>query len=113
MEFNCFNCTSIEKILIPSQITRLYFGTFNGNEKLKFVVFQEDSLLQKIDNAFAYSGIQCFCSPPKLRKFGINSFFECRNIKIIELNDYFDINNFVSNCLKECNVNVIIMVHLK
>lgn len=113
MEFNCFICTSIEKILIPSQITRLYFNTFYGNQKLKCVVFQEGSLLQKIDNTFSYSGIQCFCFPPKLRKLNINAFFECRNIKIIELNDYFDINNFVSNYLKEYNVNVIIMVPSK
>ena len=68
-----FRSSSIEKIIIPSHITKICEETFSYCENLECIEFLENSEIQIIeDNAFRQSAIEGLILPSSLEKLNVN-----------------------------------------
>lgn len=61
---------------------------FSDCDNLKQVIFDPGSAVTEIQpNAFYRSGLESFTAPSSVRKIDALAFRECRNLKLLEVND--------------------------
>ncbi|KAK8840839.1 hypothetical protein M9Y10_027666 [Tritrichomonas musculus] len=99
--------SSIVKIFIPPQVTKIGDDAFTSCKKLKRIEIPNDSKLQTIGSSFLLSQIESIFIPPNVTEIGFGAFHECKNLKIIEFAENSRIKNSVKDII---STNVVIMI---
>lgn len=97
----CFQDSSLEKIIIPATVKAIGEGAFSLCKNLKTVIFEENSQLTCIENHAFYQcvNLENIELPDSLISINQTAFYECenlknifipKNVKIIENSAFFD-----------------------
>ena len=81
------NCTSLESIVIPKSVIAIYANAFDGCTSLKYVLFEEQSSLQTIqDLCFAgCTSLERISIPNSVKYVYERAFLGCDNLKSLSL----------------------------
>ena len=91
-EYVCYNCSTLVDLKLPNNLTTIKTCAFERTSKLKSIKFPD--VLNEIGNyAFRYSGMDSVCIPLKLSVLGYGAFWDCRDLKYVELPSYIESYN--------------------
>ncbi|KAK8875922.1 hypothetical protein M9Y10_006100 [Tritrichomonas musculus] len=80
-----FACRNIDRVVVPSYITRIASHAFSGCRYMQSIEFPRDSKLTRIDDfAFAFSSIENIIIPTSIKVIGRRAFFGCRQLNNVK-----------------------------
>lgn len=107
---HCFSESLIERIDIPSAVTRIDDNAFTDCFLLKKVDISPDSQLQSIGKyAFSHTNIGSIFLPQHVKSVRL-AFYASFNLQIVEIDDKYDFQLIDYNDFKNSNANIIIMI---
>lgn len=88
-----FASRDIQKVKIPSEITKIASFAFASCHDLKTVEFESNSKINSIDEWSFYStAIECISIPCTVKKIESKAFAECRCLKTIKFSEDSELN---------------------
>lgn len=86
IQANAFNMSNIQKVVLPSTLTKIGCSAFTGCRKLKEINIPEGIEVIEED-CFSFSGLEKVCLPNSIRVIGIDAFRSCDKLKTINFPD--------------------------
>lgn len=88
-DYVCNGCSALEVIHFPQELTRINYAAFSGTQNLRKIDFP--STLNEIRAyAFENCGVDSVKLPITLQYLYRNAFYNCQNLKYIELPSYLE-----------------------
>lgn len=98
-QYICSSCSNLSNVVLPNNLNNIHSGAFYENMSLRHIDFPE-SLRTIGDYAFYRVGLDSIILPVKLTTLAGQPFYDCDNVKYVELPSY--VNNY-NNTFGDCN----------
>ena len=79
------NCKALEEIFISNKVVTMGIGVFKNASSLKSVIFEEESILDRIqkDTFYGCTSLTKLQLPPRIRSIGERAFYKCTSLEEI------------------------------